>query len=130
MAISSNLYTICKSVSIVTEMIKICLISQHLCYLCCSQEALFSARFSPPSCGVQVNRLWYKPVEQFILPEVCMVSKVPSVLLSQPERLTNRTGLCLRQKRASENLWEFIFGVQNFFFTVLITTCCKKGKCD
>ncbi|XP_061480521.1 UDP-GalNAc:beta-1,3-N-acetylgalactosaminyltransferase 2 isoform X2 [Rhineura floridana] len=33
------------------------------------EEALFSARFSPPSCGVQVNRLWYKPVEQFILPE-------------------------------------------------------------
>ncbi|XP_065536316.1 UDP-GalNAc:beta-1,3-N-acetylgalactosaminyltransferase 2 isoform X2 [Lathamus discolor] len=32
-------------------------------------EALFSARFSPPSCGVQVNKLWYKPVEQFILPE-------------------------------------------------------------
>ncbi|XP_068920932.1 UDP-GalNAc:beta-1,3-N-acetylgalactosaminyltransferase 2 isoform X2 [Petaurus breviceps papuanus] len=32
-------------------------------------EALLSARFSPPSCGVQVNRLWYKPVEQFILPE-------------------------------------------------------------
>lgn len=28
------------------------------------------ARFSPPSCGVQVNKLWYKPVEQFILPEV------------------------------------------------------------
>jgi hypothetical protein len=34
------------------------------------QEALFVARFSPPSCGVQVNKLWYKPVEQFILPEV------------------------------------------------------------
>ncbi|XP_053769400.1 UDP-GalNAc:beta-1,3-N-acetylgalactosaminyltransferase 2 isoform X2 [Desmodus rotundus] len=33
------------------------------------EEALFIARFSPPSCGVQVNRLWYKPVEQFILPE-------------------------------------------------------------
>ncbi|ETE69403.1 UDP-GalNAc:beta-1,3-N-acetylgalactosaminyltransferase 2, partial [Ophiophagus hannah] len=33
------------------------------------EEALFSARFSPPSCGVQVSRLWYKPVEQFILPE-------------------------------------------------------------
>ncbi|XP_042314787.1 UDP-GalNAc:beta-1,3-N-acetylgalactosaminyltransferase 2 isoform X3 [Sceloporus undulatus] len=33
------------------------------------EEALFSARFSQPSCGVQVNRLWYKPVEQFILPE-------------------------------------------------------------
>ncbi|NXN88331.1 B3GL2 acetylgalactosaminyltransferase, partial [Bombycilla garrulus] len=33
------------------------------------EEAIFSARFSPPSCGVQVNRLWYKPVEQFILPE-------------------------------------------------------------
>ncbi|XP_043857595.1 UDP-GalNAc:beta-1,3-N-acetylgalactosaminyltransferase 2 isoform X3 [Dromiciops gliroides] len=33
------------------------------------EEALLSARFSPPSCGVQVNRLWYKPVEQFILPE-------------------------------------------------------------
>ncbi|XP_077024519.1 UDP-GalNAc:beta-1,3-N-acetylgalactosaminyltransferase 2 isoform X3 [Tamandua tetradactyla] len=34
------------------------------------EEALFSARFSPPSCGVQVNKLWYKPVEQFILPEI------------------------------------------------------------
>lgn len=33
------------------------------------EEALFIARFSPPSCGVQVNQLWYKPVEQFILPE-------------------------------------------------------------
>ncbi|KAF4018774.1 hypothetical protein G4228_010622 [Cervus hanglu yarkandensis] len=33
------------------------------------EEALFTARFSPPSCGVQVNKLWYKPVEQFILPE-------------------------------------------------------------
>ncbi|KAM6217451.1 UDP-GalNAc:beta-1,3-N-acetylgalactosaminyltransferase 2 [Rhynchocyon petersi] len=33
------------------------------------EEALFSARFSPPSCGVQLNKLWYKPVEQFILPE-------------------------------------------------------------
>ncbi|XP_012870016.1 PREDICTED: UDP-GalNAc:beta-1,3-N-acetylgalactosaminyltransferase 2 [Dipodomys ordii] len=33
------------------------------------EEALFVARFSPPSCGVQVNKLWYKPVEQFILPE-------------------------------------------------------------
>ncbi|XP_072805030.1 UDP-GalNAc:beta-1,3-N-acetylgalactosaminyltransferase 2-like isoform X3 [Vicugna pacos] len=32
-------------------------------------EVLFVARFSPPSCGVQVNKLWYKPVEQFILPE-------------------------------------------------------------
>ncbi|EHB12608.1 UDP-GalNAc:beta-1,3-N-acetylgalactosaminyltransferase 2 [Heterocephalus glaber] len=33
------------------------------------EEPLFIARFSPPSCGVQVNKLWYKPVEQFILPE-------------------------------------------------------------
>ncbi|XP_006895453.1 PREDICTED: UDP-GalNAc:beta-1,3-N-acetylgalactosaminyltransferase 2 [Elephantulus edwardii] len=33
------------------------------------EEALFSARFSPPSCGVQLKKLWYKPVEQFILPE-------------------------------------------------------------
>ncbi|KAM4828646.1 UDP-GalNAc:beta-1,3-N-acetylgalactosaminyltransferase 2 [Thomomys bottae] len=33
------------------------------------EEPLFVARFSPPSCGVQVNKLWYKPVEQFILPE-------------------------------------------------------------
>ncbi|XP_076429052.1 UDP-GalNAc:beta-1,3-N-acetylgalactosaminyltransferase 2 isoform X2 [Peromyscus maniculatus bairdii] len=33
------------------------------------EEALFIARFSPPSCGIQVNKLWYKPVEQFILPE-------------------------------------------------------------
>ncbi|KAE8601962.1 hypothetical protein XENTR_v10013846 [Xenopus tropicalis] len=34
------------------------------------EEALFSARFSPASSGVQVNGIWYKPVEQFILPEV------------------------------------------------------------
>ncbi|XP_069481775.1 UDP-GalNAc:beta-1,3-N-acetylgalactosaminyltransferase 2 [Ambystoma mexicanum] len=33
------------------------------------EEALFTARFSPASAGVQVNGLWYKPVEQFILPE-------------------------------------------------------------
>ncbi|ELW68124.1 UDP-GalNAc:beta-1,3-N-acetylgalactosaminyltransferase 2 [Tupaia chinensis] len=33
------------------------------------EEALFTARFSPPSCGVQVSKLWYKPVEQFVLPE-------------------------------------------------------------
>ncbi|KAM8952575.1 UDP-GalNAc:beta-1,3-N-acetylgalactosaminyltransferase 2 [Pelodytes ibericus] len=33
------------------------------------EEALFSARFSPASSGVQVNQIWYKPVEQFILPE-------------------------------------------------------------
>lgn len=70
----------------------------------CSQEAIFSARFSPPSCGVQVNRLWYKPVEQFILPEVCAVPELPAVLLSHLGRLTDKTGLCLRQKRASENL--------------------------
>ena len=46
------------------------------------QEALFIARFSPPSCGVQVNRLWYKPVEQFILPEVRggVEAGVPAVL--------------------------------------------------
>ncbi|OXB55542.1 hypothetical protein ASZ78_002655 [Callipepla squamata] len=45
--------------------------AEHEVEYCSSllQEALFSARFSPPSCGVQVNRLWYKPVEQFILPE-------------------------------------------------------------
>ncbi|XP_030053999.1 UDP-GalNAc:beta-1,3-N-acetylgalactosaminyltransferase 2 isoform X3 [Microcaecilia unicolor] len=34
------------------------------------EEPLFSARFSPTSSGVQVDRLWYKPVEQFVLPEV------------------------------------------------------------
>lgn len=72
--------------------------------LCCSQEAIFSARFSPPSCGVQVNRLWYKPVEQFILPEVCAVSELPAVLLNHLDRLTGKTGLCVRQKRASEKL--------------------------
>ncbi|KAG8444518.1 hypothetical protein GDO86_009615 [Hymenochirus boettgeri] len=33
------------------------------------EEAIFSARFTPASCGVQVNGIWYKPVEQFILPE-------------------------------------------------------------
>nr|XP_033792132.1 UDP-GalNAc:beta-1,3-N-acetylgalactosaminyltransferase 2 isoform X3 [Geotrypetes seraphini] len=33
------------------------------------EEPLFSARFSPTSSGIQMDRLWYKPVEQFVLPE-------------------------------------------------------------
>ncbi|KAL0609265.1 UDP-GalNAcbeta-1,3-N-acetylgalactosaminyltransferase 2 [Plecturocebus cupreus] len=42
------------------------------------EDALFIARFSPPSCGVQVNKLWYKPVEQFVLPENEKKKKVSS----------------------------------------------------
>ncbi|XP_067840233.1 UDP-GalNAc:beta-1,3-N-acetylgalactosaminyltransferase 2 isoform X2 [Heptranchias perlo] len=33
------------------------------------EEVISSARFSPLSSGVQVNRLWYKPVERFLLPK-------------------------------------------------------------
>ena len=33
------------------------------------EEALFNACFSPLNCGVHVNKLWYKPGEQFILPK-------------------------------------------------------------
>ncbi|XP_043931814.1 UDP-GalNAc:beta-1,3-N-acetylgalactosaminyltransferase 2 isoform X2 [Protopterus annectens] len=33
------------------------------------EEALFTARFSPVSAGILVNGLWYKAVEQFILPK-------------------------------------------------------------
>ncbi|XP_043535887.1 UDP-GalNAc:beta-1,3-N-acetylgalactosaminyltransferase 2 isoform X5 [Chiloscyllium plagiosum] len=33
------------------------------------EEVIASARFSPLSSGVQVNQLWYKPVERFLLPK-------------------------------------------------------------
>ncbi|XP_067876699.1 UDP-GalNAc:beta-1,3-N-acetylgalactosaminyltransferase 2 isoform X2 [Heterodontus francisci] len=33
------------------------------------EEVIASARFSPLSSGVQVNQLWYKPVEKFLLPK-------------------------------------------------------------
>ncbi|MBN3309236.1 B3GL2 acetylgalactosaminyltransferase, partial [Amia calva] len=33
------------------------------------EEAIVTARFSPISFGVSVNGVWYKPVEQFILPK-------------------------------------------------------------
>ncbi|XP_058880372.1 UDP-GalNAc:beta-1,3-N-acetylgalactosaminyltransferase 2-like isoform X2 [Acipenser ruthenus] len=33
------------------------------------EEAIITARFSPISFGVSINGLWYKPVEQFILPK-------------------------------------------------------------
>lgn len=35
-----------------------------------SQEAVVTARFSAISTGTMVNGMWYKPVEQFILPKV------------------------------------------------------------
>lgn len=34
------------------------------------QEAVVTARFSAISTGTLVNGVWYKPVEQFILPKV------------------------------------------------------------
>ena len=34
------------------------------------QEAVVSARFSALSPGTQLGGVWYKPVEQFILPKV------------------------------------------------------------
>lgn len=34
------------------------------------QEAVVTARFSSISTGTMVNWVWYKPVEQFILPKV------------------------------------------------------------
>lgn len=34
------------------------------------QEAVVTARFSAISTGTMVNGVWYKPVEQFILPKV------------------------------------------------------------
>lgn len=34
------------------------------------QEAVVTARFSAISTGSMVNGVWYKPVEQFILPKV------------------------------------------------------------
>ena len=36
------------------------------------QEAVVTARFSAISPGTMVNGVWYKPVEQFILPKVSM----------------------------------------------------------
>lgn len=44
------------------------------------QEAVVTARFSAISTGTMVNGVWYKPVEQFILPKVSfsMCTQVPS----------------------------------------------------
>ncbi|XP_055491137.1 UDP-GalNAc:beta-1,3-N-acetylgalactosaminyltransferase 2 isoform X3 [Leucoraja erinacea] len=33
------------------------------------EEVIVSARFSPLSSGLQVNQMWYKPVERFLLPK-------------------------------------------------------------
>lgn len=38
--------------------------------LWCLQEAVVTARFSAISTGTMVDGVWYKPVEQFILPKV------------------------------------------------------------
>lgn len=40
------------------------------------QEAVVTARFSAISTGTLENGVWYKPVEQFILPKVSMSHKL------------------------------------------------------
>ncbi|KAM4693201.1 UDP-GalNAc:beta-1,3-N-acetylgalactosaminyltransferase 2 isoform 3-T3 [Discoglossus pictus] len=85
------------------------------------QEALFSARFSPASSGVQVNRIWYKPVEQFILPEgfegtVVWESHDPEGLISGNVHhiIVNDGGGMLRLTTVEEGLlpYEFTEGVE------------------
>ncbi|KAM5234925.1 UDP-GalNAc:beta-1,3-N-acetylgalactosaminyltransferase 2 isoform 2-T2 [Ctenodactylus gundi] len=95
------------------------------------EEALFIARFSPPSCGVQVNRLWYKPVEQFILPEsfegtIVWESQDPYGLVSRNLHrvAVNDGGGVLRVTTAGEGLLphEFTEGVEGvaggFIYTI------------
>ncbi|KAM4693200.1 UDP-GalNAc:beta-1,3-N-acetylgalactosaminyltransferase 2 isoform 2-T2 [Discoglossus pictus] len=85
------------------------------------EEALFSARFSPASSGVQVNRIWYKPVEQFILPEgfegtVVWESHDPEGLISGNVHhiIVNDGGGMLRLTTVEEGLlpYEFTEGVE------------------
>uniref|UniRef100_A0A8C8DXW6 Hexosyltransferase n=1 Tax=Oryzias sinensis TaxID=183150 RepID=A0A8C8DXW6_9TELE len=40
------------------------------------EEAVVTARFSPASTGTMLNWVWYKPVEQFILPKISSVQGV------------------------------------------------------
>uniref|UniRef100_A0A8C8SEV1 Hexosyltransferase n=1 Tax=Pelusios castaneus TaxID=367368 RepID=A0A8C8SEV1_9SAUR len=95
------------------------------------EEALFSARFSPPSCGVQVNRLWYKPVEQFILPEsfegtIVWESQDLHGLVSRNlhKVIVNDGGGVLRVSMTGEGSWphEFTEGVEGiaggFIYTI------------
>lgn len=44
------------------------------------QEAVVTARFSSISTGTMVHGLWYKPVEQFILPKVSFTMGSAEVL--------------------------------------------------
>ncbi|XP_038617391.1 UDP-GalNAc:beta-1,3-N-acetylgalactosaminyltransferase 2 isoform X2 [Tachyglossus aculeatus] len=95
------------------------------------EEALLSARFSPPSCGVQVNRLWYKPVEQFILPEsfegiiVWESQDLRGLVSKNLHRVTvNDGGGVLRVNTAGEGALphEFLEGVEGvaggFIYTI------------
>ncbi|XP_014442296.1 UDP-GalNAc:beta-1,3-N-acetylgalactosaminyltransferase 2 [Tupaia chinensis] len=95
------------------------------------EEALFTARFSPPSCGVQVSKLWYKPVEQFVLPEsfegtIVWESQDPHGLVSRNlHKVTvNDGGGVLRVIAAGEGALprEFMEGVEGvaggFIYTI------------
>uniref|UniRef100_A0A8C5P500 Hexosyltransferase n=1 Tax=Jaculus jaculus TaxID=51337 RepID=A0A8C5P500_JACJA len=90
------------------------------------EEALFIARFSPPSCGVQVNKLWYKPVEQFILPEVQGVvkSSAQTVLRRDGHALARQGVGALLHSAAGEGALprEFMEGVEGvaggFIYTI------------
>ncbi|XP_057591379.1 UDP-GalNAc:beta-1,3-N-acetylgalactosaminyltransferase 2 isoform X1 [Hippopotamus amphibius kiboko] len=95
------------------------------------EEALFIARFSPPSCGVQVNKLWYKPVEQFILPEsfegtiVWESQDLQGLVSRNLHKVTvNDGGGVLRVITAGEGAWphEFMEGVEGvaggFIYTI------------
>nr|XP_045004661.1 UDP-GalNAc:beta-1,3-N-acetylgalactosaminyltransferase 2 isoform X3 [Jaculus jaculus] len=98
------------------------------------EEALFIARFSPPSCGVQVNKLWYKPVEQFILPEsfegtiVWESQDLHGLVSRNLHRVTvNDGGGVLRVITAGEGALprEFVEGVEGvaggFIYTIQVT---------
>lgn len=54
------------------------------------QEAVVTARFSAISTGSMVNGVWYKPVEQFILPKVSFLY----VLTTDPQQ-TDMSLTCL-----------------------------------
>ncbi|KAM8956752.1 UDP-GalNAc:beta-1,3-N-acetylgalactosaminyltransferase 2 isoform 3-T3 [Lycaon pictus] len=108
------------------------------------EEALFVARFSPPSCGVQVNKLWYKPVEQFILPEsfegtiVWESQDLQGLVSRNLHKVTvNDGGGVLRVITAGEGALphEFMEGVEGvaggFIYTIQGKTpyCGRKAVC-
>lgn len=78
-----------------------------------SQEAVVTARFSAISTGTLVNGVWYKPVEQFILPKVSSLVFLFSRLL-KPGRETDRQ----TERESFQHVWLWLFIASKRWITV------------